>query len=76
MGRPVVGVRTADVGVAEALVADDPDLFFRTPHFAGYPAVLVRLAAIDGDELRGLLTEAWLARAPKRTARAYLDANT
>ena len=71
----ILGVRVADVGVAEALVADDPAVYFRTPHFAGYPAVLVRLATIEPDELHGLLRDAWLARVPKRMAKAYLDAN-
>jgi hypothetical protein len=71
----ILGVRVADVGVAEALVADDPGVYFRTPHFAGYPAVLVRLEVIDRAELRDLLRDAWLARVPKKLARAYLDAN-
>lgn len=72
---PILCVQVADVEIAEALVADDPAVFFRTPHFAGYPAVLVQLAAIDPAELRGLLVDAWLAQAPKRTARAYREAN-
>ena len=46
---------------------------FTTPHFNGYPAILVRLDRIDPAELWELLVEAWLARAPKRLARAYLD---
>jgi hypothetical protein len=71
----IVGVRVADVGVAEALVADDPAVYFTTPHFAGYPAVLVRLAAIAPAELRELLRDAWLAQMPKKAARAYLDAH-
>ncbi|GAB1691708.1 MmcQ/YjbR family DNA-binding protein [Krasilnikovia sp. M28-CT-15] len=71
----ILGVRVADVGVAEALCADDPVVYFRTPHFAGYPAVLVRLGVIEPDELRQLLVDAWLARVPKRMAQAYLDAH-
>jgi hypothetical protein len=69
----ILGVRVADVGVAEALAAEDPAVYLRTPHFAGYPAVLVRLDVIDSGELSELLRDAWLARAPKRLARAYLD---
>ncbi len=57
----------------EALLADDPDVYFTTPHFDGYPAVLVRLERIRVDELEELLAEAWLARAPKRLAQAFLD---
>ena len=71
----ILGVRVADVGVAEALVADDPAVYFSTPHFAGYPAVLVRLGVIEPHELHGLLRDAWLSRVPKRMAKAYLDAN-
>ena len=71
---PILAVRVADIGVKDALVADDPDVYFTTPHFNGYPAILVRLDRIDTAELRELLVEAWLARAPKRLARAYLDA--
>jgi hypothetical protein len=69
----ILGVRVADVGVKEALLADDPSVYFSTPHFDGYPAVLLRLARISVAELADLLRDAWLARAPKRLARAYLD---
>jgi hypothetical protein len=72
----ILGVRVADVGVAEALVADDPAVFFTTPHFAGYPAVLVRLDVIEPAELQELLRDAWLARAPKKLTRAYLEAHS
>jgi hypothetical protein len=71
---PILAVRVPDVGVKEALVADDPDVYFTTPHFNGYPAILVRLDRIEVAELRELLVEAWLARAPKRLAQAYGDA--
>lgn len=70
---PILAVRVADLGVKEALLAQDPEVYFTTPHFDGYPAVLVRLDRIAEDELPELLAEAWLARAPKRLARAYLD---
>jgi len=72
----VLGVRVADVGVKQALVAEDPDIYFTTAHFDGYPAVLVRLDRIGVDELEELVVEAWLDRAPKRLARAYRDADT
>jgi hypothetical protein len=71
----ILGVRVADVGVKEALLADDPAVYFTTPHFDGYPAVLVRLAAIEPDELRDVLRDSWLSQAPKRLARAYLEEN-
>lgn len=45
-----------------------------TPHFDGYAAVLVRFEEITLDELAELVTETWLARAPKRVAKAFLAA--
>lgn len=70
---PVLGVRVADEGVKQALVADDPEVYFTTPHFDGYPAVLVRLDRIEVPELSEVITEAWLLKAPKRLAQAFLD---
>jgi hypothetical protein len=71
---PILAARVPDVGAKEALLADDPDVYFTTPHFDGYPAVLVRLERIAVGELEELLVEAWLARAPKRVAREFLAA--
>ena len=59
----------------ELLLADERGVYFTTPHFRGYPAVLVRipdLARIDRDELRDLVAVAWLTRAQKRIAKAWL----
>jgi hypothetical protein len=72
---PILAVRVADVGVKEALVSDDPGTYFTTPHFNGYPAVLVRLDDISVEELNELIVEAWLSRAPKRLAKEYLDSS-
>ncbi len=69
----ILGARVEHLGVKEALVADASGIFFTTPHFEGYPAILVRLDAIGLDELGELIVEAWLARAPKRLAQAYAD---
>jgi hypothetical protein len=71
---PILGARVEHLGAKEALLADDPDVFFTTPHFDGYPAVLVRLEQIDALELEELIVEAWLARAPKRLADEYVQA--
>ena len=63
----------ADQGVKELLLADDRAVFFTTPHFDGYPAVLMRipdLARVDREELHDLVVEAWLTRARKRVANA------
>ena len=57
----------------EALIATQPEVFFTLPHYDGHPSVLVRLAAIDADELREVLIDAWRARAPRRL-RATFDA--
>lgn len=69
----IVAVRLPGLDVKEALVADDPDVYFTTPHFDGYPAILIRLDQIPPDELEELVIEAWLDRAPKRLAKQYLD---
>ncbi|SDC37955.1 hypothetical protein SAMN05660690_1186 [Geodermatophilus telluris] len=69
---PVLAAAVADEGVKHALVADDPAVYLTTPHFDGYAAVLVRLDAVDVDELAELVTEAWLARAPRRLAQQHL----
>ena len=71
----VLMFRVADLDVKELLVGDDRGLFFTTPHFRGYPAVLLRiqdLATLDRDELRDLVAEAWLTRAQKRVAKTWL----
>jgi hypothetical protein len=70
---PVLGARVPDLGVKAALIADDPEVYFTTSHFDGYPAVLVRLEVLDVADLAELATEAWLARAPTRLARQFLE---
>jgi hypothetical protein len=69
---PVLGARVPDEGAKEALIADDPKVYFTTPHFDGYPAILVRLTLIERPDLEELLTEAWLTQAPKRLAKEFL----
>jgi hypothetical protein len=72
----VLMFRVADVGVKELLLADDRGLFFTTPHFDGYAAVLLRIANLDRlprDELHDLVAEAWLTRAQKRLASSWLE---
>ena len=70
---PILAVRVEHLGAKEALIADDPNVYFTTPHFDGYAAVLVRLDEIALDELEELIVEAWLCQAPKRLAREYMD---
>ena len=71
----VLVFRVADLGEKEIVLADDRGLFFTTPHWNGYSAVLLRirdLDRIDREELRDLVAEAWLTRAQKRVAKAWL----
>lgn len=68
---PILGARVEHLGAKEALLADNPAVYFTTPHFDGYPAVLVRLDPIGLDELEEIIVEAWLARAPKRLAKDF-----
>jgi hypothetical protein len=70
---PILGARVEHLMAKEALLADDPDVYFTTPHFDGYPAILVRLDNISLADLQELIVEAWLVRAPKRLAKAFLD---
>jgi hypothetical protein len=70
---PVLGARVEHVGAKEALLADDPSIYFTTPHFDGYPAILIRLDEIDVDELAEVIVEAWLVQAPKRLAKEYAE---
>jgi hypothetical protein len=68
----ILGVRVSDEGVKFALIADEPRVYFTTPHFDGYPAVLVKLAEIDVIGLEELITEAWLTQAPKKLVQEFL----
>jgi len=71
----VLMFRVADLGVKELILSDARGIFFTTPHFNGYPAVLMRipdLERLDREELRDTVVEAWLTRAQKRVANAWL----
>ena len=72
----VLMFRVADLGVKELMLADEGGVFFTTPHFDGYPAVLLRISELhrlERDELYDLVVEAWLTRAQKRVAKAWLE---
>ena len=71
----VMMFRVADEGVKHALLADPTGAWFTTPHFNGWPAILVRLGDLDKlgrDELEEVIVDAWLCQAPKRVAKAWL----
>ena len=72
---PILGARVEHLVAKEALLADNPDVFFTTPHFDGYPSVLVRLDRIGVEELNEVIVEAWLVRAPQRLAEQYIASN-
>jgi hypothetical protein len=72
----VLMFRVEDLDVKELLLSDARGVYFTTPHFNGYPAVLVRipdLARFDREELHDLVAEAWLTRAQKRVAKQWLS---
>ena len=68
----ILGVRVSDEGVKFALIADEPKVYFTTPHFDGYPAVLIRLAEIEVPDLAELITEAWMTQAPRKLVQEFL----
>ncbi len=70
---PVVAARVEHLLAKEALLASDPAVYFTTPHFDGYPAVLARLERLSGVDLEEFITEGWLARAPRRLVDAFLS---
>jgi hypothetical protein len=67
----VLAVRVADEGDKRMLLESDPEKFFTEAHYNGFPAVLVRLAAVDEDELRELITDAWRCMAPKALVKEF-----
>jgi hypothetical protein len=74
----VLMFRVADLDEKDLILSDDRRIYFTTPHFNGYPAVLMRipdLKRLGRDELRDLVIGAWLTRAQKRIAKAWLAEN-
>ena len=69
---PIMGARVEHLVAKEALIASDPDVFFTTPHFDGYPSVLIRVDRLAVPDLEEVVVEAWLARATPRAAAEYL----
>jgi hypothetical protein len=70
---PILGARVEHLVAKEAMLSDDAQVFFTTPHFDGSPAVLVQLERIGVEDLREVIVEAWLARAPHKLAKSWLD---
>jgi hypothetical protein len=72
---PILGARVEHLLAKEAMLASGERAFFTTPHFDGYPAILVQLELIGPGDLEEVIVEAWLARAPKRLVDRYLEAS-
>lgn len=70
---PILGARVEHLGAKQALLGEDPLVFFTTPHFERSSTILLRLDRISATDLEEIIVEAWLARAPKRLAQAYLS---
>ncbi|HTR74230.1 MAG TPA: MmcQ/YjbR family DNA-binding protein [Solirubrobacterales bacterium] len=68
----ILGVRVPDEEAKLALLASEPEVYFTTPHFDGHLSVLLLLGRIPRVDLEEAIVEAWLCRAPKRLADAYL----
>ncbi|MGZ4272740.1 MAG: MmcQ/YjbR family DNA-binding protein [Solirubrobacteraceae bacterium] len=69
----ILGARVEHLVAKEALLADESGVYFTTPHFKGYPAILVKLDLVSVPDLEEITVEAWLARAPAKLATAYLS---
>ncbi|MBA3809073.1 MAG: MmcQ/YjbR family DNA-binding protein [Solirubrobacterales bacterium] len=72
---PILAARVEHLGAEQALLAEDPHVFFTTPHFERTAAILLRLDRISPEDLDEVIVEAWLARAPKRLVQGYLGQN-
>lgn len=57
----------------QLILDSSPDVYFASPHYAGYPGVQIRLELVDDEELRMRLEDAWLIQAPKRLAAEFLE---
>jgi hypothetical protein len=64
-------MRVIDLADAEALVKGRPDVFFTTPHYDGWPYVLVRLDQVSPEQLGELVEDGWRIQAPGRVVAAY-----
>ena len=67
----VLAIRVRDLAEKDMLLAARPSALFTEPHYNGFPAVLIRLAAIDVDELEGLIRNAWRCQAPAALVRSF-----
>ncbi len=64
-------MKVIDLGEVEALTRQDPETFFTTPHYDGYPYVLIRIGVVKRGMLEELVEDAWRLLSPKRVVAAY-----
>ena len=69
---PIVAVAVGDLAEKEAVLAGSSAAVFTIPHFNGYAAVLIQLSAVGRKELRELIIDSWLAKAPTELAETFL----
>jgi hypothetical protein len=60
----VLAVRVRDEQENAMLLATEPEIFFTEPLYTGFPAVLIRLSAVDPDDLKNIMMNAWTCQAP------------
>jgi hypothetical protein len=68
---PILGARVEHEAAKQALLQNDEGVFFTTPHFDGYPAILARLEPMPLDLLEETVIEAWLCRAPAKLVKKF-----
>ncbi len=73
---PILGAMVADLNEKRGLIGSNPHVFFTVPHFSDYPAVLLLLEHVSLEQLEEVITDAWLVRAPKRLAAAFLASSS
>jgi hypothetical protein len=71
---PIVAVSVADLAEKDAVLAANPQAFFSTAHFEGYPAVLVELSKVTRKAMRTALVDGWLAAASPALAEQHAQA--
>lgn len=71
----ILAVWLPSLEAKEALLADERGIYFTTPHFEGYRAILIRVEDVPRPELEELIIEAWVDRAPKRLSRPFLESH-
>ena len=73
---PALGLRTADPETVDALVAARPGVFLTVAGYGVHPMVLVHVERATVDDLDEAITDAWVARAPRRLTRPFLQPPT